>query len=105
MYIITFCQALLGGNVRFAITGGAPLSPETHDFIRVCLGLTLVQGTQFVLATFLDTLSIVDLFSSFHSSILLMVLTIRGIRTRFPKKSRCYSKFIDITTYPVMIRR
>jgi len=31
--------------MRFAITGGAPLSPETHDFIRVCLGLTLVQGT------------------------------------------------------------
>jgi len=37
-------KALLGGNVRFAITGGAPLSPETHDFIRVCLGLSLVQG-------------------------------------------------------------
>jgi len=30
--------------MRFAITGGAPLSPETHDFIRVCLGLQLVQG-------------------------------------------------------------
>jgi len=37
-------KALLGGNMRFAITGGAPLSPETHDFIRVCLGLKLVQG-------------------------------------------------------------
>jgi len=37
-------KKLLGGNMRFAITGGAPLSPETHDFIRVCLGLTLVQG-------------------------------------------------------------
>ncbi|XP_023327811.1 long-chain-fatty-acid--CoA ligase 4 [Eurytemora carolleeae] len=37
-------KALLGGRMRFAITGGAPLSPETHDFIRVCLGLTLVQG-------------------------------------------------------------
>lgn len=36
-------KALLGGKMRFAITGGAPLSPETHDFIRVCLGLTLVQ--------------------------------------------------------------
>merc|ERR1719210_71302 len=30
--------------MRFAITGGAPLSPETHEFIRVCLGLSLVQG-------------------------------------------------------------
>lgn len=37
-------KALLGGRMRFAITGGAPLSPETHDFIRVCLGITLVQG-------------------------------------------------------------
>jgi len=36
--------ALLGGRMRFVITGGAPLSPETHDFIRVCLGLDLVQG-------------------------------------------------------------
>jgi hypothetical protein len=36
-------KALLGGRMRFAITGGAPLSPETHDFIRVCLGITLVQ--------------------------------------------------------------
>jgi long-chain acyl-CoA synthetase len=36
-------KSLLGGKMRFAITGGAPLSPETHDFIRVCLGLTLVQ--------------------------------------------------------------
>lgn len=30
--------------MRFAITGGAPLSPETHEFIRTCLGITLVQG-------------------------------------------------------------
>eukprot|EP00088_Acartia_fossae_P000522 TRINITY_DN10218_c0_g1_i10.p1 TRINITY_DN10218_c0_g1~~TRINITY_DN10218_c0_g1_i10.p1 ORF type:complete len:712 (-),score=107.37 TRINITY_DN10218_c0_g1_i10:1218-3353(-) len=37
-------KALLGGRVRFAITGGAPLSPETHEFIRTCLGITLVQG-------------------------------------------------------------
>lgn len=37
-------KALLGGKMRFIITGGAPLSPETHDFIRVCLDLDLVQG-------------------------------------------------------------
>ena len=37
-------KLLLGGRMRFAITGGAPLSPETHEFIRVCLGLILVQG-------------------------------------------------------------
>jgi len=37
-------KALLGGKMRFVISGGAPLSPETHDFIRTCLGVTLVQG-------------------------------------------------------------
>merc|ERR1719513_67240 len=37
-------KKLLGGKMRFAITGGAPLAPDTHEFIRVCLGLTLVQG-------------------------------------------------------------
>jgi len=37
-------KSLLGGRMRFLITGGAPLSPETHDFIRVCLGVDLVQG-------------------------------------------------------------
>jgi len=37
-------KALLGGRMRFAITGSAPLSPETHEFIRTCLGITLVQG-------------------------------------------------------------
>ena len=36
-------KALLGGRMRFVITGGAPLSPETHDFIRVCLGSIVVQ--------------------------------------------------------------
>jgi long-chain acyl-CoA synthetase len=37
-------KSLLGGRMRFAITGGAPLSPQTHEFIRTCLGITLVQG-------------------------------------------------------------
>jgi len=37
-------KALLGGRMRFVISGGAPLSPETHEFIRTCLGLKLVQG-------------------------------------------------------------
>jgi len=37
-------KSLLGGRMRFAITGGAPLSPETHEFIRTCLGIKLVQG-------------------------------------------------------------
>ncbi|XP_072532761.1 long-chain-fatty-acid--CoA ligase 4b [Salminus brasiliensis] len=28
--------ALLGGNVRLMLSGGAPLSPDTHRFINVC---------------------------------------------------------------------
>ena len=37
-------RALLGGKMRFILVGGAPLSAETHDFIRTCLGVILVQG-------------------------------------------------------------
>jgi len=37
-------KGLLGGKLRYAIIGGAPLSPQTHEFMRVCLGLILVQG-------------------------------------------------------------
>ena len=37
-------RALLGGRMWFVIVGGAPLSKETHEFIRTCLGLTIVQG-------------------------------------------------------------
>ena len=29
----------------FILIGGAPLSQTTHDFIRVCLGAIVVQGT------------------------------------------------------------
>merc|ERR1719433_2118009 len=37
-------KALLGGKMDFILIGGAPLSPTTHDFIRVCLGSIVVQG-------------------------------------------------------------
>ena len=36
-------RALLGGNMHFILVGGAPLSAETHDFIRTCLGVIVVQ--------------------------------------------------------------
>ena len=36
-------RALLGGHMRFIIVGGAPLSNDTHDFIRTCLGSIIVQ--------------------------------------------------------------
>ena len=36
-------RALLGGSMDFILVGGAPLCPETHDFIRTCLGVMVVQ--------------------------------------------------------------
>jgi long-chain acyl-CoA synthetase len=35
---------LIGGKVRVILTGGAPLSPESHDYIRTCMGCPVLQG-------------------------------------------------------------
>lgn len=32
-------RAVLGGRIRFLLSGGAPLSGETQRFINICLGL------------------------------------------------------------------
>jgi long-chain acyl-CoA synthetase len=37
-------RKILGGHVRLMFSGGAPLSPETNDFIRVCMNAPLLQG-------------------------------------------------------------
>lgn len=37
-------RGMLGGRVRLMFSGGAPLSPETNDFIRVCMGAPVLQG-------------------------------------------------------------
>lgn len=37
-------RALLGGRMRLVLTGGAPLSPDTHEQVRACLCVTVVQG-------------------------------------------------------------
>ena len=56
-------RALFGGNIKIMLTGetqfkqpkarkswthffpgGAPLSKETHDFIRTCMGCPVLQG-------------------------------------------------------------
>lgn len=37
-------KQLLGGKVRFIFSGGAPLSPDTHELIKVCLCEKVIQG-------------------------------------------------------------
>lgn len=36
-------RALLGGRLRIMAVGGAPLSPDTHNFVRVSLGVPVLQ--------------------------------------------------------------
>ena len=37
-------RQLVGGRIRLMLSGGAPLSPETHEYIRTTFSLPLVQG-------------------------------------------------------------
>lgn len=44
---LTFCRfikQMLGGRVKLIACGGAPLSPETHEFIAAVLNVNIVQG-------------------------------------------------------------
>lgn len=34
----------MGGRLRFILCGGAPLSPETHTLIKICLCENVQQG-------------------------------------------------------------
>jgi len=37
-------RAILGGKIRFVLSGGAPLSGDTQRFINICLGAPIGQG-------------------------------------------------------------
>ncbi|KAI4364118.1 hypothetical protein MLD38_020251 [Melastoma candidum] len=37
-------RAVLGGNIRFMLCGGAPLSGDTQRFINICMGAPIGQG-------------------------------------------------------------
>ena len=42
--VFTAIRAKLGGNVKFMVTGAAPISPDVLDFLRICfsgMGYTL----------------------------------------------------------------
>ena len=42
--IFTKFRAIIGGNIRVLLSGGAPLAADAHDFVRTCLGITLLQA-------------------------------------------------------------
>ncbi|XP_063922554.1 long-chain-fatty-acid--CoA ligase 4 isoform X2 [Zophobas morio] len=37
-------RGILGGSMRLILSGGAPLSPETHEQMNACLCATVIQG-------------------------------------------------------------
>ncbi|XP_011303691.1 long-chain-fatty-acid--CoA ligase 4 isoform X2 [Fopius arisanus] len=37
-------RQVLGGNIRLILSGGAPLTPETHTQVRICLCVAVIQG-------------------------------------------------------------
>lgn len=37
-------EAVVGGNMRMALSGGGPLNSEVQVFVRTCFGMPLVQG-------------------------------------------------------------
>lgn len=37
-------KQILGGRLRLMAVGGAPLGPETHEFINACLDIEVLQG-------------------------------------------------------------
>ncbi|KAF2909710.1 long chain acyl-CoA synthetase 9, chloroplastic [Oryza sativa Japonica Group] len=44
MLVFQKVRAILGGRIRFILSGGAPLSGDTQRFINICLGAPIGQG-------------------------------------------------------------
>jgi len=42
--LINKLKLLMGGRIRLILSGGAPLSPTTHEFVRTCLDTVILQG-------------------------------------------------------------
>ncbi|XP_015174146.1 PREDICTED: long-chain-fatty-acid--CoA ligase 4 isoform X1 [Polistes dominula] len=43
-YIFGAARQILGGQVRVILSGGAPLSPDTHTQVKLCLCVIVIQG-------------------------------------------------------------
>ncbi|XP_042054895.1 long chain acyl-CoA synthetase 6, peroxisomal-like isoform X1 [Salvia splendens] len=37
-------KGILGGRVRYMVSGASPLSPQVMEFLRVCFGCTVIEG-------------------------------------------------------------
>eukprot|EP00007_Cunea_sp_BSH-02190019_P005185 CAMPEP_0174242634 /NCGR_PEP_ID=MMETSP0417-20130205/28580_1 /TAXON_ID=242541 /ORGANISM="Mayorella sp, Strain BSH-02190019" /LENGTH=691 /DNA_ID=CAMNT_0015322053 /DNA_START=204 /DNA_END=2279 /DNA_ORIENTATION=- len=44
MLLFNKFKSQLGGRVRFMVSGGAPISPKCHEFLRVCFSVPVLQG-------------------------------------------------------------
>lgn len=44
MIIFNKFKDVVGGRLRLMVSGSAPLSPDVHDFLRVCFGVPVLQG-------------------------------------------------------------
>merc|ERR1719228_1036271 len=42
--VLRSIRMALGGRVRAIMSGGAPLSPKTHNYLRAALSVDLLQG-------------------------------------------------------------
>jgi long-chain acyl-CoA synthetase len=43
-FIFSNLQAIFGGKIKFMLSGGAPLSPETRSFVTRCFNIPIIEG-------------------------------------------------------------
>lgn len=57
-------RAILGGRIRFILSGGAPLSADTQRFINICLGL--LSFTKFLISPLATNINSFFFFLTFY---------------------------------------
>jgi long-chain acyl-CoA synthetase len=55
-------RAILGGRIRFVLSGGAPLSSNTQRFINICLGLVSQKILSFSTSNSFQCIMLTTLF-------------------------------------------
>lgn len=56
----------MGGKVRIIMSGGAPLSPDTHEQIKICLCVDVIQGYGLTETTSAATVMEGELFKDWY---------------------------------------